>query len=345
MDFDTLKGVFDAVGGVDGIKRGAGSVSSLLSRKDKATKEAAASGTQPDTGYSPELEKLITMIIEDDEVTDREIEMLTRRAEKEGVDPFEFEIVIKRRLRQKRENDKRLANPVARLIEAFKMAEAAANGDKEVVSAGSLSGALALIPGVGQAAAIGTLAASLIKKPSNLNALKAEIINNAVIPDDERFLADFMLFCQAQRETDRQKKSASSSSLSGMLSSITVGSSLDLIPIWDNKISQLIGRSRQLYPDSTLIKTTIAQVYESPASRLRKLKASGDLEEGLESLSAPEDNQELLDVIAFLYENNDDDMAREAHKKLYKVAERRFADNPALAQKLKTYKIKKFGIF
>lgn len=349
MDFGKFKDVFDSAGGLDGLKKGAKSVSSFLKSKksDTTTAENAEDASSPDaTGFSPELERLIAMVLADDNVTDYELEKLAERAQKEGIDPFEFEMVIKTRLRKKKEEAERLKNPVSCMDEAFKMAEAAAKGGKAAVETGALSSVLSMIPGVGQAAAVGTLAASLIKTPSNLNALKAEIINSAIIPDDERLLADFMLFCQAQRETDFAKKNSSSNSLSGILSSVTVGSSLDLEPIWNNKISQLISRAAALYPQSDLIRTTIAQVYESPATRLRKFKASGrDIIDLIETLSIPEDDAELLEVVAFLYENSNDEDVKEAHKNFYKVAERRFAGNPELSQKLKTYKIKKFGLF
>lgn len=354
MDFSQLKNVYDAVGGVDGIKKGVSSVSALFSTKKASKSESANDDTvcsdTPSAGiiYSPELERLIAMAIDDGEVTDKELELLKVRAEKEGVDPFEFEIVINKRLRHKKEHAERMKNPVTAMAEAFKMAEAMAKGGKAVVDGGALSGVLSLIPGVGQVAAIGGLAASLIKTPSNLNALKAEIITNAAIPEEEVYLSDFMLFCHSQREVDIERKRSGSKSMSGLLSSMTMGTSLDLVPIWTTKINQLIGRARAMYPHSELITTTISQVYESPATRLRKEKSRDRLSfyEALDSLTAPEDNHELLEVIAFLYENiADDNQVKEVHKNMYKVAERRFSGNKELTDKLKLYKIKKFGLF
>lgn len=360
MDITQLKDAYDAVGGMDGIKKGVSSVSSLFSKSKKKKEEdkepanqennaeVSADSSTPGKFYSPELERLIEMVLEDGDVSEREMELLSARAEKEGIDPFEFEIVISKRLRQKKEQAERLKNPVTAMAEAFKMAEAMAKGGKSVVNGGLLSSALSLIPGVGQAAAVGGLAASLIKTPSNLNALKAEIISNAVIPEEEKYLSDFMLFCHTQREVDIEKKRSNSNSMSGFLSSMTVGDSLDLIPIWDTKIKQLIARGRTLYPHSELIKTTIAQVYETPAMRLRKEKSRDEMSfyRTVSSLTVPEDNQELLEVVAFLFENSaENDIVKEAHKSMYKVAERRFSGNKELTDKLKLYKVKKFGFF
>ncbi len=357
MDLSQFKDAYDAVGGVDGIKKGISSVSSLLSKKEKdGVKESAKhkqinntekSASQPGL-YSPELEKLITMVLEGGEVTDREMEILLTRAEKEGVDPFEFELVIKKRLRQQKEQIERLKNPVTAISEAFKMAEAMAKEGKAIVNGDALSSVLSLIPGVGQVGAIGGLAASLIKTPSNLNALKAEIISKAIIPEEESYLSDFMLFCYTQREVDIEKKRSRMMSASGLLSDMTLGASLDLIPIWTTKINQLIGRARILYPQSELIKNTISQVYESPATRLRKAKSRdfGTFIFELHSLVAPEDNQELLEVVAFLFENSsEDEYIKDAHHQMYKAAERRFAGNSELTKQLKQYRVKKFGFF
>ncbi|MDE7135411.1 MAG: hypothetical protein K2N91_02160, partial [Muribaculaceae bacterium] len=60
----------------------------------------------------------------------------------------------------------------------------------------------------------------------------------------------------------------------------------------------------------------------------------------------PEDNQELLEGGAFLFVNSaENDIVKEAHKSMYKVAERRFSGNKELTDKLKLYKVKKFGFF
>lgn len=349
MDFSSLKSVYDAIGGTDGIKKGASTLSSLFSKdKDCEDNQVPDSQNVNQSEYSPGLERLIEIVLEDDEVSDRELEQLAARAEAEGVDLFEFRMVIKRRLKEKQIAKERRKNPVLAIADAFKMAEAAAQGGGQVVDGGGLSSVLSLIPGVGQVAAVGGLAASLIKTPSNLNALKAEIISNAVIPEEEKYLADFMLFCHTQKEIDIEKKQSESHSVSRLLSSVTMGDSVDLVPIWNLKLKQLIGRSRVLFPNSELIKSTISQVYESPATILRKEKARNQIAyfEALSALVAPEDNIELLDIVALLFEDaNGDSLVKEYHKKFYKIAETRFKDNEELLRRLKAFKLKIFGLF
>lgn len=350
MDLSSLKNVYDAVGGADSIKKGASTLSSIFSKKEETRRKEKKDDSEATVSghLSPELNRLIDMVLEDDDVTDRELEKLAARAESEGVDPFEFEMIVKHRLKDKKAQAERRKNPVLAISDAFKMAEAAAHGGKQAVDGGVLSAALSLIPGVGQVAAVGSLAAGLIKSPSNLNALKAEIISNAVIPEDEKFLADFMVFCHTQREIDIEKKHSTSNSVSGLLSKVTMGDDVDLVPIWNIKIKQLIARSKALFPDSRLIRSTILQVYESPATMLRKEKARNQVAylEALTALTAPDDNMELLDIVALLFEDAEGNPeVKDYHKKFYKIAESRFAGDDELTRKLKAFRIKKFGIF
>ena len=49
---------------------------------------------------SSALEKLIAMAVADGEITDDEMTLLRRKAEKEGVDPDEMEFIVRRRIRR-----------------------------------------------------------------------------------------------------------------------------------------------------------------------------------------------------------------------------------------------------
>lgn len=51
-----------------------------------------------ESSFSPQLEKLINMALVDGEITDKERQVLIRRAEAEGVDPDEFEMELEARL-------------------------------------------------------------------------------------------------------------------------------------------------------------------------------------------------------------------------------------------------------
>lgn len=64
-----------------------------------SNKKKGASNGGGDIRYSASLEKLIAMVIEDGTVTDEEMALLRRKAEKEGADPDEVEFVVRHRLR------------------------------------------------------------------------------------------------------------------------------------------------------------------------------------------------------------------------------------------------------
>lgn len=98
MDPELLKAGFKAVGGVEGISKGAKAIGGLFSRKKKDTPP----GDTPT--FSPALEKLISLALEDGDISDQEIQMLVRKAEKEGVDPDEFRFIISKRLKISNKN-------------------------------------------------------------------------------------------------------------------------------------------------------------------------------------------------------------------------------------------------
>lgn len=81
------------------IKKGS---SALNIGKGKKQAAAAKAPTQPDgeAQFSPALEKLIAMAVADGEITDDEMTLLRRKAEKEGVDPDEMEFIVRRRIRK-----------------------------------------------------------------------------------------------------------------------------------------------------------------------------------------------------------------------------------------------------
>lgn len=343
MGMDNIFKTVDSLGGIDGIINGAKGLKGIFKKDSSKTSESS----QESGAYSDALEKFISLVIEDGEITDREMELLQKKAESEGIDPLEIEIVVKKRLKKRLEEKEFLKKPVNQIVQSFKLAEDCAKGGKSAGSASALSSALSLIEGVSGVASIGSLASSLIKTPSNLNLLKAEIINNIAIPENEQYISDFLLFAHSQKEFEINKKSSSGKSISGVLSKVTMGSELDLVPVWENKITILINTGRRLFGSSDLMQSTIKQVYTSPTDKLKKLKGINYAEflNMLESMSAPDDSNELLELIEFLFAEREIEEATKLHKKLYAIAEKRFSDDPSNMATLKKYKIKKFGLF
>lgn len=349
---DVVSASSDIVSSVKGDKKTDKEIQTV-STSEEARQIKPSQNTKSGIRYSDELEELINMVMSDGEVSESEMRMLNKRAEKEGIDLDEFEFVINKRLKQRKAELERSQNPVTQIADAFKIAESYATTGSSAIDGGALSSALALIPGVGAVAAVGGLATSLIKTPSNLNALKAEIINNAKIPETEKDMSDFMVFCHSQLEAELAKKNATKYSLSNMLSGVTMGDALDLEPIWKTKINHLISRSKVLFPESELIKSTIKQVYISPAGELKALlrKSNSSFAKELRGVVAPDEDTELMEIIELLYSLRDEVSIKEdvinAHKRLYSVAEQRFRNDYRKSEELMKYKIKPkmFGLF
>lgn len=98
-----------------------------------------------------------------------------------------------------------------------------------------------------------------------------------------------------------------------------------------------------------VMKRLSSRPVETPAQKLTKAKANPlAYHNALSTLTAPEDDEQLLEVVAFLFHEKDSsfgDLVKTAHARLYDVAERRLKSNPELLKELKKYKIKKFGFF
>lgn len=286
--------------------------------------------------YSDKLEAMIAMALENGGIDDYEMALLTKRAVKEGIDPDEFEfnlrMHLKKQNRQRDEIDNR--SPVENLSMSLRMMEQYATGGERIVSPGDLSGALSLIPGVGQVAAVTSLLAAFIKTPSNLNNLKAEVIRSFSLPDNPEHLAQFISYAASQQEELIQQKGKLS--IQGIVSSLSFGKDLDLYPIWEKKIEEACDKAKmQYFNDHHLMQ--VVKKYQP--SLINKLK-SGLLDAGdLDGIVPPSDDEELLQVIEFAYDRYDvsSGWAR-FYSKMYKEGEYRFANNPQMMSRLIKFK-------
>ncbi len=303
---------------------------------------------QPASTWSPELENMVTLAIEDGELNDREVQLLVARAQREGIDPDEFEFTLRLRIRQNAKEVERLKNqnPVVALSQAFAMLEQYAKGGEKVVNGTALSAALALIPGVGQVAAVGSLLAAFIETPSNINSLKAEAIRRFVLPDNPEHLNQFISYAASQIQEAEQQRMATFMSVKGMLSSIAVGTDIDIVPIWEHKIDDACDMACMRFPADMELANAVKKYRPNLINKLRAGRISNHQ---LSDIAAPKDDEELLEVVEFLYNKKSNEFeweeAKPVHSRMYKEAERRFSSNKAMMDRLSRYKIKKFGIF
>lgn len=351
--FDSLKG-FIPENLNDSVKaaQALGEATGLTSKKPaKETSVSLKASEQPSSGWSNELEEMVSMAIEDGELTDREIKLLASRAQREGVDPDEFEFKLRLRIRQhaKDVEKRKNMNPVVALSQAFSMLENYAKGGEKAVNGAALSGALALIPGVGQAAAVGGLLAEFIETPSNLNSLKAEAIRRFVLPDNPEYLLQFINYAASQQKEAIIK--GDNDGFKAILSEMAFGGDLDIVPIWDQKIEEACDMASLRFPDDKALRLASKKHRPTLINKLR----SGRKIDYTKISSAPKDDEELLEVVEFLYNRKDvddddnfwDEDIKPVYERFYKEAEQRFSSKPNLLQKLSRYKIKKkkFGFF
>ena len=292
--------------------------------------------------YSDKLEAMIAMALENGGIDDYEMALLTKRAVKEGIDPDEFEFNLRMHLKKQNKQRDEIDNrsPVENLSMSLRMMEQYATGGERIVSPGDLSGALSLIPGVGQVAAVTGLLAAFIKTPSNLNNLKAEVIRSFSLPDNPEHLAQFISYAASQQEELIQQNGKLS--IQGIVSSLSFGKDLDLYPIWEKKIEEACDKAKmQYFNDHHLMQ--VVKKYQP--SLINKLK-SGLLYGGhLDSIVPPSDDEELLQVIEFAYNSYDsyDDYDDYYYSwvgfyfKMYKEGEYRFANNPLMMSRLMKY--------
>jgi hypothetical protein len=342
-------GVFDKIKNLvpDGLETAVKIVGEGIAKKSESNNSNQASGSQKQSGWSSELENLVDMAIEDGELTDRELQLLASRAQREGIDPDEFELVIRLRMRQRaKDAEKKTDNPVDALSQAFSMLEQYKTGGQSAISASALSSALSIIPGIGQVAAVGGLLAQFIETPSNINSLKAELIRLFVLPDNPTYLNQFISYGASQIKEIELGKDASKYSVTKIMSGVFAGSDIDLLPIWEQKIDDACDAATLRYPDDAELQTTVKKYRPTLINKLRdgRIPVSKMAE-----IAAPKNDDELLEVIEFLFNKRNNDKEwnaiKPAHARLYKEAERRFASDEVKMNKLNGYKIKKFGIF
>lgn len=344
---DNLAEVAQAVGGL------AESVGNIMptkpqsespsaSKKDKATSSLTVSSSSE---WSDGLEKMVNMALEDGNIGDKEMAILTKRAQREGIDPDDFEYTLRMRIRQKnREMEMvRNQNPVVALSQAFSMLEQYAKAP-QALDCAALTQAMAIIPGVGQVAVVGGLLSEFIEKPSNLNSLKSEAIRRFNLPENPRNLCEFIQYASSQYEEECQKVTAAN--VKKFISSALFGSDLDLRPIWEHKIEDACEMANQKFPGELELMAAVRKYRPTTTKKLRNGHIT--LPE-LTTLPAPTDDEDLLGVIEYLYSMKNDadcwDIARPIHKRLYSEAERRFERRPDMQNRLASYKVKMFGFF
>lgn len=286
------------------------------------------------------LKKIIVMSLEDGILTDRELELIKRKALAEGMDEIEFEFYFEKIEERFREFHRAANSPAKIMHDAFDYMESIAKGGQGYFPTEELERMLAFLPGVGGGGSssqsgegggessntsssqsafdkvlgkinagvmvTGAVASALnlfIKEPSNLNNLKAEVIRNVKIPVDIELVVEFLEYANLSITEEKQKEKAT-----GVLTSVSnfvAGSAIDIIPIWQEKKKQVIAKALKDFEGNPAALQRLAKYKVTALDKLKKLIAStAGLPVKLSSIfmkvDIPDIPDELLELMSFV---------------------------------------------
>lgn len=296
--------------------------------------------------YSDKIEKLINVAMVDGQISETELRVLRKRAESEGVDPDELEMVLDARLHAKNTVQKENSNPVRLLTKGFTLVDEYAKAPTTAFDKEELEKTITNIPGISAAmASITTLLSSFLSKPANKNQLKAKVIQFVRIPDDPELMAEFLQFASSLIVAERSKDK--STGFFGTLSNAVFGSDIDLKPILYSRINEVSLRGMSKFPENMMLQKVIMSVHKSPVQLLQeKIYNPSDL-------PIPADNRELMELIQYLSHNIKEPSSDlesfistsssgdilQLYYRVYQEAGLRFANNPQLMAELKKNRI------
>ena len=228
-------------------------------------------------GCSPKTIEFVNMSLADGIIDSKERALLLRRVADDGVDPQEFDFVITKALETYHNSAKGIMKEMSNL---FKMASDMST--KEVKpNVGTLTAALPsvldkvknqyLIGAIANVSAIETLStviSSFIKAASKLNTFKAEIIRMIEIPLFPEVLIDFFGYASSQINEERQRNNGRG--VFTDLSETFFGKDIDLIPIWQEKMTQVMTKTVIRYGNCPEIMSMFSKWRITPLKKLMK---------------------------------------------------------------------------
>lgn len=256
--------------------------------------------------FPESLKKIIRMSLEDGILTDREKELIKRKALAEGIDEIEFDFYFEKIEERFTSSYKEQNNPVKALRKAFDSMKELAEGGTGIVPA-DLTEQLSMIPGIATGAAITGAVSSVlnvfIKTPSNLNTLKSEVIKHFMIPKDIDLIVDFLEYANISIAEEKQRIKAKSG-MAG-ISDFVAGGELDIIPIWKLKKKQVIEKAKEDFKDNADALKRLKKYQSSPTEKLQKLlTTTAGLPVKMSSLfmkvGIPDSAEDLIELMNFV---------------------------------------------
>ena len=300
-------------------------------------------------GCSPKTIEFVNMSLADGIIDSKERALLLRRVADDGVDPQEFDFVITKALETYHNSAKGIMKEMSNL---FKMASDMST--KEVKpNVGTLTAALpsvldkvknqyliGVIANVSAIETLSTVISSFIKAPSKLNTFKAEIIRMIEIPLFPEVLIDFFGYASSQINEERQRNNGRG--VFTDLSETFFGKDIDLIPIWQEKMTQVMTKTVIRYGNCPEIMSMFSKWRITPLKKLMKESQPNRIE----NFPIPQNTSDYIDLLKYAYEKSQSvtSLNRQAyahlHERLTKEGQLFVALSPTVKCTIDKYRIK-----
>lgn len=300
-------------------------------------------------GCSPKTIEFVNMALADGIIDSKERALLLRRVVEDGVDPQEFDFVLTKALETYHNNAKGVIKEISNLFRT-----ASCMSTREVKpNVGTLTAALpnvlnkvknpqliGAIAAVGAVETLSNVISSFIKEPSKLNTFKAEIIRMIDIPLFPEVLIDFFGYASSQINEERQRNNGKG--IFTDLSETLFGKDIDLIPIWQEKMIQVMTKTVIRYGNSPEIMSMVSKWRISPLKKLMKASQAAQIE----NFPIPKNASDYIELLKYSYErshsvNNFNKQAySHLHERLIKEAHRFVHFSPMVKSSVDKYRIK-----
>ena len=271
----------------------------------KTTDKCQVASVWEKIGCSRKTEEFITMSLADGIIDAKERSILLRRVTEDGVDPQEFDFVMTKALETYHNNAK---NVIKELTNLFRMA-GEMSASKIQTNQASLTAALPSVLGkvknqyivgtvsaVAAAETLSNIITTFIKEPSKLNTFKAEIIRMIDIPLFPEVLVDFFGYASSQIIEEKQRNRGK-----GVLtewSETLFGKDIDLVPIWQEKMTQVMTKTVARYGNSLEIMSMVSKWRISPLKKLMKITNANSIEQ----FPMPGNASDFIQLLEYTYQ-------------------------------------------
>lgn len=235
-------------------------------------------------GCSTKTAMFIEMSLVDGFIDTQERALITKRAFEENVDIQELDFLIAKRLEANELINKNAVRELSNLFrEATKMAEKEIKADSNALASAvpqvmsmtkAVSSSHPAAAGVMVAAEIFSVIGNFVKEPSKLNEFKAEIIRMIQIPMLPSVIVEFFEYASSQIIQEKQKNDGKG--YFDICSEALFGKQLDLVPIWNNKMVQVMTKTVQRFGHDEKVMNSVKPYRITPLKNFMKIKDNND---------------------------------------------------------------------